>query len=389
MFSAVLFSSDRGAARLIEEAARASEEVCIYNALYAFPSSYELLRMLETFKPDIVFIEIGQNGEGPALAQAARVIRPDAAIIGFSPSGQEEDLIHARGSGIQEILCSPLTPGNFGQTLIRAMRQARPPLEENLLAFLPAKAGSGSTTIGLNVAGCLANDLDQKALLMEADLRSGLISVLLKLRPGRSILDALEHADLLDGTLWSRIVMHAHGLDLLLSPRPTDSVMVSWANYHRLLQFAKARYDSIVVDLPEVVNEATVEIVRRARKIFVVTTPELPSLVLARQRQQELVARGVSPDRVGFVLNRWTKDDAGLEQITKFLETPLAAVLQNEYHSVRRAIQEGRLIGRKSELGRTLSAFASRLAGATAKSSKRSPSFLESLLSKAAATTSE
>src|SRR5712692_7731308 len=249
MFSAVLFSSDRDAARLIEEAARASKEVCIYNALYTLPSSYELLRMLETFKPDIVFIEIGQNGEGSTLSQAARVIRPDAAIIGFSPSSQDEDLIHARGSGIQEILCSPLTPANFEQTRIRAMRQARRPLEKNLLAFLPAKAGSGSTTVALNVAGCVANDLDQKVLLMEADLRSGLISVLLKLRPERSILDALEHAGALDGTLWSRIVTHAHGLDLLLSPRPTDSVMVSWANYHQLLQFAKARYDSIVVDL--------------------------------------------------------------------------------------------------------------------------------------------
>ena len=90
MFSAVLFSSDRDAASLIEEAARASQEVCIYNALYAFPSSYELMRMLETFKPDIVFVEIGSNGEGSKLAQAARVIRRDAAIIGFSRYGEEE-----------------------------------------------------------------------------------------------------------------------------------------------------------------------------------------------------------------------------------------------------------------------------------------------------------
>jgi len=382
MFSAVLFSSDRDAASLIEEAARASQEVCIYNALYAFPSSYELMRMLETFKPDIVFVEIGSNGEGSKLAQAARVIRGDAAIIGFSRYG-EEAFVEAGEGGIQEILCSPLTPEIFEQTLIRAMRQARPPLEENLLAFLPAKGGSGSTTIALNLAGCLANDLDQKVLVMEADLRSGLMSVLLKLQPERSILDALEHAGLLDGTLWSRIVTHAHGLDMLLSPRPKDSILVSWANYHRILQFAKARYDSIFVDLPEVVNEATAEIVRRAKKVFVVTTSELPALVLARQRRQELVDRGVSPDRVGFVLNRWTKRDTDREQLMKFLEAPLAAVFQNEYHSVRRAVQEGRLIGRKSELGRTLSAFASRLAGPDAKPSKRSPSFFGSLLSKA------
>ncbi|MBI3697219.1 MAG: hypothetical protein HY238_20585 [Acidobacteria bacterium] len=385
MFSAVLFAENRGVARAIEMAAQESREVCIYKTLNVLPSAYELTRLLNAFRPDIIFVDLSRLEGGMVIAKGARVILPDAAIIGFSEKVSEWHLAQVRKAGVLEVLCLPLTNQKFQQSLERAMRQARPAVEENLLAFLPAKAGSGATTIALNVAGCLANDLNQKVLLMEADLRSGLLGVLLKLQPQYSILNALENAALLDGTLWSQIVSRAHGLDLLVSPRPEEASRVSWAGYHRLLQFLRVRYDAIVADLPEVVNDATGEIVLRAKGTYIVATPELPALVLAKQRRKELVKRGIPDERIGVILNRWRKEEINVRDIEEFLDRPVSFVFQNDYHSVRRAMQEGRLISKKSELGRLFSAFARKLAESEVpdpEPAQGSRSFLDSVLRK-------
>jgi pilus assembly protein CpaE len=362
MFSAMLFSQDRVGSKTIERIALESQEVCIYKTMHAFPSPYEMTRLMNTFRPDVVFVELLPLEGALVLARAVRLLAPNTAVIGYLWDAPETNLDQATEAGVLEILESPLTLAGLQAAVERAVRKARPDLQDNLLAFLPAKAGSGATTVALNVAGALAKDFEQKVLVIDADVHSGLISILLKVQAEYSLMNALENAAMLDGTLWSRIVAQAHSLDLLLSPKPSKPAMISWSKYHQLLQFVSDRYDHIVVDLPEVVNDATVEIVRRARRVFIVTTPELPALVLARQRCMMLKGRGIPPQRIGIVVNRWRKDEIEIAEIERFLEEPVSGVFQNDYQCVRRAIQEGRLVGPKSELGRAFAGFARAIA---------------------------
>lgn len=386
MFSAVLFAQDQMAARSIEQAATASKQVCIYRTMLMLSSPYELTKILNSYKPDIVFVDMCQFENALALARKVHAHSPEATVIGFAQAWDEEHARLAREAGVPEILPMPVSDQQFQHGVDQAVRKSQPAVQEKLLAFLPSKAGSGATTIALHTAGSLARDLEQKVLLMEGDLRSGLISLLLKISPERSILDALDMTTSMDGAWWNSIVTRAQGLDILPTLRPTEQVVISWASYHQLLQFVQARYDTIVVDLPEVVNDATLEIVRRARRVFVVTTAELPPLVLARQRRLELKSRGIPDARIGVILNRWTKNEIQVKDVEEFLEAPISAVFQNDYHCVRRATQDGRLIGTRSELGRTISSFAANLVRQTepAAQPKSNVNFLDSLLSRKA-----
>src|SRR5207253_2160278 len=133
----------------------------------------------------------------------------------------------------------------------------------------------------------------RKPLLIDADLHSGVISELLGCRHHRSVLDALENASELDYSKWSQYVKRSHDVDILLSGRSKPATLPLWSSYHHLLNFAAPRYDHILVDLPEVVNDATVEIVRRAKWVFVVCTLETASLTLVPQRYEELRRRGI------------------------------------------------------------------------------------------------
>jgi pilus assembly protein CpaE len=264
-------------------------------------------------------------------------------------------------------MVSPVTLKRFEDSVERAIQKMRSAVQENLLAFLPAKAGSGCTTIALNTAGYLAGlsgkgGPGKKVLLIEGDLHSGVISVLLDSRHIWSVLDALENAGELDYSLWMKYVTQIHGVDFLLAD-PAKKVFSSWTNYHHLLDFAASRYDHILVDLPEVVNDATIETVRRAKSVFVVCTPELPSVALAPQRCQELQNRGIPAEKVTILINRWHKGEITAGELAELVEHPVSAVFRNDYPTVARAAKDHEFVKPGSKLGQAFAEFARTLTG--------------------------
>ncbi len=106
------------------------------------------------------------------------------------------------------------------------------------------------------------------------------------------------------------MVTHTGDIDVLSSVSRLGVRQVSPWGYQRLLSFVRGRYDVVIADLPEVVNNATEVIARAAQAVFVVTTPSSPSLYLAARRRYDLEARGVSASKVKYIVNRKTFDRA-------------------------------------------------------------------------------
>ena len=115
------------------------------------------------------------------------------------------------------------------------------------------------------------------------------------------------------------------------------------------MRFAVPKYDLVLVDLPEVINSATAEIVRRARAVYVVSTPEFASLTLSKQRCQELEHWGVDRGRVQALLNRGHKTDIGPEEAERILGCPVAMTFPNDYKTVRRSTTDAKSIDKRSE----------------------------------------
>jgi Flp pilus assembly CpaE family ATPase len=185
----------------------------------------------------------------------------------------------------------------------------------------------------------------------------------LKLDPGLSILDALENVGSLDERQWNRMAQHGHGFDLLLTTRAKKVAIVSPWEYQRLLAFVSPRYDTVLVDLPEVVNDATEAIVTRAKTVYVVCTNELTSLFLARRRLHELITRGVEESRLGLILNRYTDTFESVEEIQDLVGRQITVVLPNDYQRLREATLGEGLVDGASELGRAYADFARHLTG--------------------------
>jgi pilus assembly protein CpaE len=363
MHSAMLFGRDPVVSQTIERLAQESGEVSIDKVSYSRVTTPELSRMLLVFHPDLVFLELDPFDEALVLAKAIREMSGHTAIIGFR-SGEPlpADLRPVAASAVEHVLPSPPTREGVWTCVELALRRMPPAIHDGLLALVPAKAGSGASTVAVHLAGALARDCGSRVLLLDADLHSGIVAMLLGIRPEFATVQALEHSRELDTTLWSKVVTPIHGFDVVATARPGPPGGANWSQYRRLLKFALPSYDAVMVDLPEVINDATEEVVRRAGRILLVTTAELPALALAGQRCQALQARGVSAERIRVVINRWRRE-LETNQIQDLVGAPVYFALPSDYPAVRQATQEGCPLTARSELGQSFQALAQRLTG--------------------------
>jgi pilus assembly protein CpaE len=149
----------------------------------------------------------------------------------------------------------------------------------------------------------------------------------------------------------------------LLADPANRGPLPSWAGYYKLLRFLQGQYDFLFFDLPEVVNEATAEVVKSARAIFIVCTPEVPSLKLASQRYSELEACEVPSGNIHMILNRWERGHLSIQDVEKTLGRPVFGTLPNDYASVRASILESRLVSQDSGFAEACRTLARKLSG--------------------------
>ncbi|HEX4594579.1 MAG TPA: AAA family ATPase [Bryobacteraceae bacterium] len=259
--------------------------------------------MLNSFAPQILFLDIDEEEVALSLAADIGSFIPALTIIGVS--GHGEDLApRSTMFGPLPVVHTRCDIETFRATIHGALEARASEKTASVFAFLPAKAGSGATTTALFVANILSRMVHKKVLLLECDLHAGPVSMLYKIRPEHSIMDALEDSHRLTDESWRRLATSVDGMDVLPSVSQQGVRRVSSWSYQRLLAFARSRYDMIICDLPEVVNEATEVVVRAAKAVMVVTTPSVPSMRLAARRRHDLEARGVGATKVKYILSR-------------------------------------------------------------------------------------
>ena len=351
-------------------------EISLYQALDSFPNRHHLVRLLNSYGPKVVFLEIDAAGAAFALARDIHAAAPGTALIGFAYKLTFEHVQWAAAAGIPEVLQGYFSDEALQRALVRAVEADRLRAGHQTIAFVSAKGGSGATTVAMNVAGMMVNQWKKSALLIEADFHSGPLSVLLDVNAQFSIADALAASQSIDDAKWSQIVSSAHGMDVLTTPR--DGRMGGYTAWdcQRLMSFVSVRYDSVIVDLPDVITDMTEPVVGRADHVYVVCMPDMASLFMAQRRLLELESLGVPQEKLGVVVNRHTKSDVQVTEIEKYLETRAHLVLPDDEAAMREATLQNALLSDRSPAGQQISQFAAQLAGVEVSAVAENPSSL-------------
>src|SRR5512135_3572705 len=119
------------------------------------PHPKEILRTLTVQNPAIVLLDLGDWVEAASIAKELTVNLPRTVIIGFRPRWDRAEQLTFEDAGILDLLHEPFSPGDIEAATYEAMHRRYPVTHQNILAFMPAKAGSGCSTVTLHVAAAI------------------------------------------------------------------------------------------------------------------------------------------------------------------------------------------------------------------------------------------
>ena len=333
---------------LVYETGQATLQV----SLDRYPEPSELRQFARQLDPDFVVLDFLYPEAACAIIAMMREKWPRCAWIGVDG-----------GSGV-----CPATvafPGHL-EDIERALFHAvhalpRASTNSRLYAFVPAKAGCGASTLAWNAAFACARAPQGRVLLVEADLRAGALSFLLKTPPSGSTQSALRAIHTGDEHAVRVAFTNVDRVEMLLSSRAAMDPAPRWDSYFHLLSLVRPRYDVVLVDLPELVNAGSSEVARAADAVFVVTTPELLPLKLAEHRCLDLEQWGVEPKKIRLLLNRAQRSELSARDVEENLHRPVAESFPNDYHAVRKATLNGGPVDADSALGRAFAHFTNTL----------------------------
>ncbi len=367
MLHAALVCPDGALSQELNDALSTIPDLEIDRTITSYPSPDGLLRTVRVRGIDLLFLCADDLPQAVALIQALDKMIPGLPIVTMSRRDEVDTLHTLMHLGVREHLSVPIQREKLGEAvaLVRRVLAAHPlaiQKRADLCSFLPAKPGVGTSTIAVSTSCALAENLGAKALLLDCDLMAGTIRFLLNLGTSASIIDALAHAENLDEDLWAQMVGKWDGLEILQAGELEAPGSADLRGLEQVLSMARAQYEVICADLASSFDPFSVAVLRESQKIFLVTTPEILPLHMARMRIARLETLGLK-ERVSLILNRRVSRGLSDEEVAKSVGIPISYSLSNDYKSTQQAILDAAPIRTKgSPLGESILNLAHALA---------------------------
>jgi Flp pilus assembly CpaE family ATPase len=119
-----------------------------------------------------------------------------------------------------------------------------------------------------------------------------------------------------------------------------------------------------VLDLPSIFHRVSQLALAEADSMFLISTPELPSLHLARKAIHMLAHAGFAPDRFEVVVSQiGRKEGMRGSEIERILGHALSASLPDDHGGLHAALALGEMLKADSTLGKAIERLAGGLAG--------------------------
>lgn len=366
--TAVLVAKDRVLAESFLAAASKCRVFEILADLKEYPPPATLEMRLRQIQPDVLLIDLAADFETASrLMQAAASVQPPIHVVGLHHRTDPEAVIGCFRAGAAEFLASPFEPAAQREAAGRLLRLRNPERsrqQENgtVVAFAPAKPGSGASTAATQCAFALKRATGGRVLLIDLDTEAGSIAFHLKLQPTYSVLDAVERSSRLDPGAWSALTASTGGIDVLAAPEVPAPGEVDSNGLREVLEYSRVLYDWIIVDLPSVFRRLSLFVLSEADSACLVATADLVSLHMARRAVSLLGQLGFSRDRFQMVVNRMDRRAGlSLSDMEKIFGCPVFATLPEDLHSVHRMVTRVEPPGKDSELGRALEHLAGKI----------------------------
>jgi pilus assembly protein CpaE len=341
-----------------------------------------ILEQLGQPAPDICLLDFDGNRRAAVMmAEHIHAGLPGVAIFAVSSQSQPSAILEAMRCGCSEYLAKPIDREQLANAVVRVgsrRKEKRDQGQAQLLAFMGAKGGCGTTTMATQLGALLAGSFSRKTLLLDLHPDFGDAALYLKLTKTRyHFFELLENTDRIDADfLESFLMRHSSGLELI--PAPEGSVGTRDAlppgALANTFDFLRPRYEFILVDLPPALNEENLAVVRGCDQLYLVTVAEVSAVRNVVRQLEYFSTMEIPREKIRVVLNRHHKRNVLTEdQIEKVIDRKIFWRVPNHYPQVVKTISEGDPIAQlaNSEVTRSLEQWAATIGEKPGEGTKR------------------
>jgi pilus assembly protein CpaE len=355
-------------AQTLESLGELPEIVVAEGVLPDYPNPAELIRTVRSQSPNVILLSFEQVELALTVMKYLEMEAEGLPVIGLHQICNSETLRAGMRVGVREFVDPPFSASSLREALenVRDLVERDPVTygaAGQIFSFLPSKPGVGTTTLALNISYALTRVPNTRVLLTDLDLCNGLIRFLLKLPKEVSIVDAMLRSPEMDLNMWPQLIVKRDRVDILHSGSANPQTYLDPGHIQHLLDFARRNYEALCFDLSGNMEQHSIRVMEDSRRIFLVCTPEVASLQLAKERLNYLESIGLSK-RVGILLSRADQKMAiPRKKVEDLMEVPVVGVFSNAYRDVTLATGAASWVSPASRLGRECARFAEFLMG--------------------------
>jgi pilus assembly protein CpaE len=298
-------------------------------------------------RPSAVVINLNHMGE-PALKLVQRIVNdsPGTAVICASRESSPDMILRSMRTGARDFIRLPINDDELTTVIERTAEfrlehvDEEPKKRGRAIAVFSSKGGCGTTLIAANLA------MTQKTptVLVDLNLQSGDLELLLGLKPKFSLADVVENRERLDDALLaSYITPHSKNVSLLAAPTKAESAEdIEPKHIYEVMELLRQRYDNVIIDTPHNFDSVTISALDHADQILVVLTLEIHAIRSTRRALEIFDRLGYPRKKVRLVVNRWSKNiELDQKQVESFLGERVVAFIQSDYKAAVASINLG------------------------------------------------
>lgn len=305
-------------------------------------ATLEDLSEVSAQQPDVVVIDVRSQTQLPSTLPLLTQRHPSTGVLLVASQLDPALMLKAMRARVRECIAEPVDAAALTAAINRLVVERSPSAQGQVLAFVGAKGGVGTTTTAVNVATAISQLASAPTLLIDLHLGGGDAALYLGAAPRLSVVDALENIHKLDEVfLRSLIVRTSSKLDLLAAPTRIISGAIDTDRIQALVESAARQYQYVVLDLPGS-DAAMLDAVAPTSTIAIVVNQELATVRNAGRVASALLRRH-GKDRVSVVLNRYDPHAAiGQDDVERVTSIPVRWSLPSSYPAALEAANKGR-----------------------------------------------
>jgi pilus assembly protein CpaE len=255
--------------------------------------------------------------DAAALAHWGRIHRPALGVVLLRHRVDSAVLSDALRSGVREVVEARDLTGvaeavRRSRAVTEAMLETSDAPERpdegpvgNVVTVFSTKGGVGKSLVATNLAVALA-DRGKRVCLLDLDLHSGDVAIMLQLSPTRHVNDLTAFGGMIDeGAISSLLTEHSPGLSVLAAPVKIDAADQATPDaVGVLVDRARHMFDTVVIDTAGTFDDFTLVALDHTDALVLVGTLDIPALKSLKLATGTLDLLNFPRDKWSFVLNR-------------------------------------------------------------------------------------